>query len=117
MDLPPGPVYVLQNLHLVILPSAAVYLTSRLARHLDIVTPPWILIAAIIFTLPALAFAKDQYKGWKDRRAAKSLGAILPPHVQESAFTVAKKALRSLHGFPGQLLLFYCIYSLELCLA
>lgn len=110
MDLPPGPVYVLQNLHVVVLPSAAVYVSSRLARHyLDIVTPTWVLITAIVCTLPALAFAKDQYKSWKDRRAARSLGAILPPHAQESAFTVAKKAMRSLHDFPGRLLLFHCI--------
>jgi len=107
MDLPPGPVYVLQNLHLVVLPPAAVYLALRLAReYLDIVTPTWVQITSIICALPALTVAKNQYNDWKDRRAARSLGAVLPPHVPESAFTVAKKALGSLHGFPGQLLCF-----------
>ena len=58
-------------------------------------------MVSTLLARPVLTLARNQYNDWNDKRAAAALGAVLPPHVQESSFAVAKKAMDSLDGFPG----------------
>jgi len=61
-------------------------------------------VVTTLLSRPALTFARNWYTDMKDRRAARALGAVSIPHVPESSFTVARKVLRSLDDFPGELM-------------
>ena len=102
MEHPPGLVYLFRRLHFFLLPPIAVYLAFNLGKqYLGLCIPTWIIVVSTLLARPALSFGHNQYKDLNDKRAAAALGAVLPPHVQESSFTVARKAVNSLDGFPG----------------
>lgn len=102
MPLSPGLVYLFRRLHFFLLPPIVVYLAFKAGKHyLAISTPTWIIVLATLLARPTLTFARNQYTDYKDREAAAALGAVLAPHVPESPFTVAKKALGSIGSFPG----------------
>jgi len=102
MEHPPGLLYFYSRLHFFLLPPIAVYLAIKVGKqYLGLSTPTWIMAVATLLARPTLTFIRNRYIDLTNRRAATALGAVLPPHVQESCFTVAKKALAALDGFPG----------------
>ncbi|KAF9530969.1 cytochrome P450 [Crepidotus variabilis] len=104
--LPVGVVYLLKLLPYFVIPSAFVYLSLQsIGEFLNIHIPTWALVAASISARPLLSGFSHRYKYRQDAKTAERLGARLAPHVNEHAFTVMKKALRSIKsGFPGDLM-------------
>jgi len=101
MEYPPGLVYLCNRLHFFLLPIA-IYLGINVGKqYLGLSTPTWIMVVTALLARPALTLILNRYTDLTDRRAATALGAALPPHVKESSFTVVKKILASLEGFPG----------------
>jgi hypothetical protein len=113
MEHPPGLVYLFKRLHFLLLPPIAVYLAFNVAKqYLGLCIPKWIFVVTILLARPTLTFVRNQYTDSNNRKRAAALGAVLPPHVQESPFTVAKKAFRVHDGFPGlpsSSILFCCL--------
>jgi hypothetical protein len=68
-------------------------------QYLGLSIPTWIIVVTTLLARPALTFARNQYTDLQDRRAAAALGAVLAPHVPESAIAVARKVLGSLTIF------------------
>ena len=102
MKVPPGPVYLTKNVHFFLLPAITVYLALKVGKEcLNLSIPTWIVVATTLLARPALTFARIWCTDFKNKMEAASLSAVLVPHVPESFFTVAKKAVRGLDDFPG----------------
>jgi hypothetical protein len=103
MALPPGPAYLLWLFPYFLIPSATVYVSLRLLDVLAINIPSWLVIAATVAARPTI-FLLNFYLGnpWADKRGAVSLGAILPPVVQESTMSIIPRLLESTRsGYPS----------------
>jgi len=103
MSLPPGPAYLLNLAPYFALPSVAVYcLFASAHKFLDINTPRWLVFILTLFARPGLFFLRCRYEKWRNERAAAALGAVLPPHVTDSPFSVVSRVLARLQdSFPG----------------
>lgn len=80
VSLPPGMVYFAKHLPRLATPPLLTYLMGVLASSYwgyDI--PAWLHRAAITFSLPIAIALQVQWQLFKDKRAASSLGAVLPP--------------------------------------
>ncbi|KAF9475908.1 cytochrome P450 monooxygenase pc-3 [Pholiota conissans] len=106
MALPPGPAYLLRLLPYFILPSMTVYVFLRLSEGLfSIVLSNCLTIPVIILAKPILFFATRHYRKVKDNWDANANNAILPPHVQESVYSMFVKLGESLRsGFPSDVM-------------
>jgi hypothetical protein len=112
MEIPPALVYLFNRLHFFLLPPIAVYLAINLGKqHLGLSIPTWITVVATLLSRPTLTLFRNRYTDLTDRRAATALGAVLPPHVPESSFAIAKKILTTLEGYPGKHEI--CLYYLS----
>ena len=102
MELPPGPRYVLRLIPTFAVPSLAVYLTLTVLQlqgfcNLSL----WFIVPAVLLAKPILFFWDIHYSKWATRRAAASLGAVVPPVVQEwSIFTIKEIAGTTRTGHP-----------------
>ena len=78
--LPPGPRFLLQHIHYISLPPAAVFLGSILAQRLgDVNLPTFAIALAYLLSFPIFWFG---YRFWRDlsvKRAAAARGAIVLP--------------------------------------
>ena len=99
----PGPVYVFGLLPKFIIPSATVYLALRVLQErllLDIPSP--LVFAATALAPPLLFILTRYFTIWANNRAAIANGAILPPKVQESTFSIISALTNSIQsGYPG----------------
>ncbi|PPQ73115.1 hypothetical protein CVT26_014736, partial [Gymnopilus dilepis] len=110
MKLPPGPIYIIQNLPSIILPPALTLLTAKALpslTHTSTPIPTWALLLAAVLSLPIAWFLQIQYRDWRDARAARKLGAVLPPVVKSrlpGGLDVLRRFLDNLsNGYPGDL--------------
>ena len=83
LKLPPGPSFILCQLFSLefVAYAASVYVVRVVALGLNLNVPWWETIACSILVLPCFLLAQAQYRYWKDRRTAASLGARLAPTV------------------------------------
>ncbi|PPQ71744.1 hypothetical protein CVT24_006508 [Panaeolus cyanescens] len=83
-------------------------LTSRLCPRLLVEVPIWAIVALGLVARPAwfyIGFYLDRFSDW---RAARTLGAVLPPIVQDSALSIISKRKKSIqNGYPGDALYQY----------
>lgn len=106
MPLPPGPVYLLQNLpSVVLLPSIVLVIVKFLPQFGFYPLPAWITGLACFLSFPLSIFVQVQYRDIADRRAAASHGAVLPPKVfdkRPGGLTLLARMLDNLkNGYPG----------------
>src|SRR5258708_2227257 len=102
MEHPPGLVYLCSRLHFFLLLPIAVYLGINVGKqYLGLSIPTCTMVVSALLARPALTLIRNRYTDLTNRRGATALGAALHPHVRESPFTVAKKILTTLEGFPG----------------
>ncbi|KAF9475902.1 cytochrome P450 monooxygenase pc-3 [Pholiota conissans] len=95
MLLPPGPTWLLNTLPLYFLSSALVYgaLTLLQGYQSYFNIPRWLIIPVALSSQPFRIASIVFYNKLTRARVAKSLGAVIPPVVQEwSIFTIAKLA-------------------------
>ncbi|KIM42776.1 hypothetical protein M413DRAFT_444437 [Hebeloma cylindrosporum] len=108
MPLPPGPVYLLQNLPNVVLLPSLVLVTVKVLPHFGFSpVPAWIAGLACFLSFPLSIFVQVQYRDIADRRAAASHGAVLPPRVYDKrpgGLTLLARMLDNLkNGYPGEM--------------
>jgi hypothetical protein len=110
-NLPPGPVYVFALLPKFIVSSITVYLSLLVLQdrlHLDI--PTLLVVAAVALARPVLFIVTQYYRIWANKRAAIANGAILPPQVRESTFSIISSLRKSIQsGYPGAQSVFTCL--------
>ncbi|KAK7059904.1 cytochrome P450 [Favolaschia claudopus] len=84
----PGIVYSFKLLPGFLAPPITVYFLKWLAEtHLNIIqlqVSPWVFGPLCLFSYPLVFTARVQYQLWKDRRAARVRGAVIPPVVPAS---------------------------------
>lgn len=101
MDIPPGPRHFLSLIPTFAIPSLAVYLSLTFLRDVFYL-PAWFIISASVFARPVIFFANIPYSKWANRRAAASLGAVIPPAVQEWSLFTVKECAQIISGdYPG----------------
>ncbi|KAF8155623.1 hypothetical protein B0H34DRAFT_503895 [Crassisporium funariophilum] len=105
--LPPGPAYLLRTLPYFLIPTTLIFLCLKLAvRRLDIAAPTSLLVVCAVLartTLFFFLFARF-YADFVDKRGAAARGAVLAPHVRQSAFAIMAAFARSMNGgYPGAL--------------
>ncbi|KAF8155632.1 cytochrome P450 [Crassisporium funariophilum] len=105
--LPPGPAYLLRTLPYFLVPTTLIFLCLKLAvRRLDIAAPTSLLVVCAVLartTLFFFLFARF-YADFVDKRGAAARGAVLAPHVRQSAFAIMAAFARSMNGgYPGAL--------------
>ncbi|RXW15330.1 hypothetical protein EST38_g10518 [Candolleomyces aberdarensis] len=107
VSIPPGILYLFQNLPSLIIPPATVAGLSQIIRnHTNLYISTWILAFACILSLPATFAMKVLYKDWKDEKDAAAHNAFLPPRVPDSTpagLGLLRSALDSFkNGYPGE---------------
>lgn len=80
-SVPPGLIYLIQNLPTLALPPITVLLLGKLASNHAHITeiPAWALITLALLSLPATIAARIAFQHWKDERDAAKHNAVLPP--------------------------------------
>ena len=81
--LPPGPSFLLRQLFSweFVSYAASVYLVCVGSRALGLSIPGWVAASCSIPAVPCIIFTRAQYRYWRDKREAASLGARLAPIV------------------------------------
>ncbi|KII89803.1 hypothetical protein PLICRDRAFT_174635 [Plicaturopsis crispa FD-325 SS-3] len=79
VDIPPGPKYVASQLPRLLLPPIATYAVLTLLHPAP---PLWLSVLAPLLSLPALLALGVWWEEWCNRRAARKLGAVLPPRIR-----------------------------------
>ncbi|KAJ3521221.1 hypothetical protein NMY22_g12406 [Coprinellus aureogranulatus] len=118
-SVPPGIVYLIQNLPSLVVPPATVLILGKVAsNHIEAISgvlgragalneiPAWLIITLAALSLPATVGARIVYQQWKDERDAAAHNAILPPKVKggPAGLTLLKRLLNNFtHGYPGEL--------------
>lgn len=112
MELPPGFFYTLGLVPYFIIPSVLVFYSFRLlqAYHLAAaLIPTWAIVIVAIIARPVFFYVGWYYKVWADRRTAAANGAVLAPHIKESAFEIIPELISSNStGYPGMSFLILC---------
>ncbi|EIW81963.1 cytochrome P450 monooxygenase pc-3 [Coniophora puteana RWD-64-598 SS2] len=83
MAVPPGFLYIAQNLPRFFLPPGATFAVLRILRdqhHIDLST--WLEIVACILSLPVAFVANNLYWSWRNARDAAARGAVLAPKAK-----------------------------------
>ena len=105
ISLPPGPVYVLQNLPSIITPPATVLLVAHVLPRFEFELPAWAVILSTFLSLPVTLTARILWKDFADERDAASHGAVLPPRVYSKwpgGISLLKETVENLKsGYPG----------------
>ncbi|KAI0703355.1 cytochrome P450 [Cerioporus squamosus] len=82
--LPPGPTWVLRNLHVFATPPILTFLTAYAADRLfGIHLPVWLLVTACLTSFPVFLLGRSAWSDLKARRTAAALGASLPVRVNK----------------------------------
>ncbi|KAJ2930675.1 hypothetical protein H1R20_g6407, partial [Candolleomyces eurysporus] len=107
VSVPPGILYLFQNLPSLIIPPAIVAGLGQIIRnHTNLYISTWILVFACVLSLPATFAMKVLYKDWKDENDAAAHNAFLPPRVPDSlpaGLGLLRSALDSFkNGYPGE---------------
>ena len=82
--LPPGPSFILRqifNWEFASYTASVYYLVCVGNRALSLSIPGWVVVSCSIPSLPCIIFALAQYRYWRDKREAASLGARLAPMI------------------------------------
>jgi hypothetical protein len=105
MELPPGIIYLLGSFPAYFIPALLVYISLTLLREhrwLGFDIPQWLIVALAICSRPIWITWGVVCNKLMRRKVAASLGAVIPPVVQEwSIFTVSKFAETLRHGYPS----------------
>ncbi|KAF8189713.1 cytochrome P450 monooxygenase pc-1 [Pholiota molesta] len=108
MELPPGIIYLLGSFPAYFIPALLVYISLTLLREyrwLGFDIPQWLIVALAICSRPIWITWGVICNKLTRRKVAASLGAVIPPVVQEwSIFTVSKFAETLRHGYPSDVL-------------
>ncbi|KAH9483162.1 Cytochrome P450 monooxygenase 75 [Psilocybe cubensis] len=105
MELPPGFFYTLGLVPYFTIPSVLVFYSFRLLQAYQPVAaliPTWAIVIVAIIARPVFFYVGWYYKVWQDRRTAAANGAVLAPHIKESAFEIIPELISSNStGYPG----------------
>ncbi len=78
--LPQAHVLILRQLTPLIYPTILVIASfSFLRRLLNVVVPTWIVVIAVLISMPSFTITRAQIVHWLNARRAARLGAVLPP--------------------------------------
>ena len=81
---PPGPSFILRQIfswEFASYTASVYYLVCVGNRALSLSIPGWVVVSCSIPSLPCIIFALAQYRYWRDKREATSLGARLAPMI------------------------------------
>jgi len=103
MSVPPGPRYIASLVSQCVIPSAVTYLSLRvLCRILGVDFPSSGVVVVSALSKPLLFVIQHHLQPYIDGRAAKQLGAILPPMVEGTFATAGEKVVQCVKtGYPG----------------
>ncbi|KAH6896353.1 cytochrome P450 monooxygenase pc-3 [Coprinopsis sp. MPI-PUGE-AT-0042] len=105
--LPPGIVYLIQNLPTVVLPPSTVVLIANLIQRHTVYrnVPLWTIVLATLLSLPAAVIGRMIVKNIKDARDAAKRGAVLPKRVRDdvpAGLGLLKAMVKEFEsGYPG----------------
>lgn len=105
--IPPGINFIARSLLNFLLPCAILYPTLLIgsSQLFGSDLPSWALAASSLGLRLGYNLSKPWIKEFKDLKAARASGAVLPPHVQENGLELVKVFLHNLDdGYPGELL-------------
>lgn len=110
LGIPPGLEFISKLLIALLLSAISIITVERgLKSIVGHYVPTWILHLASISLLPAALVASIRWQSYKDERAARSVGAVLPPTVRSrwpAALDVLIKMVKDRHTeYLGQSLL------------
>ncbi|PPQ86768.1 hypothetical protein CVT25_012413 [Psilocybe cyanescens] len=115
MGLPPGFFYALRLLPYFTIPSLIVFYSFKLLQAYyaaATIIPTWIIILVAVTARPALFYLNWYYRIWSNQRMAAANGAVLAPHIKESALKIIPELIQSNStGYPGM----SCLYSIRRC--
>ena len=107
MAVPPGFLYIAQNLHRFLLPPGATFAILRILReqhNVDI--PAWLEIFACILSLPGAFAASNLYWNCRNARDAAARGAVLAPKAEAKLPGAIDRLLDTAKlfatGYPGE---------------
>ncbi|KAI0703354.1 cytochrome P450 [Cerioporus squamosus] len=84
LTLPPGPSFLLRNLHVISAPPLVTLLIAYAVSRLSGVdVPVWLLVAASLASFPVWLFGRNVWTDMKARRTAAALGASMPILVRD----------------------------------
>ena len=108
ITIPPGPIYLLQNGPTLVIPPALVWVASAFFKDLRIRTPTWALALTYLLSYPAFFLLSIQYRDFRNSKAARNHGAVLPPTVEDKSYWPGGLGLM-MHtlsmfkdGYPGE---------------
>ncbi|KAJ6526144.1 cytochrome P450 [Mycena vulgaris] len=103
MGLPPGIVYLSQELPKLLTPALLTYCAKLVAEHrFGVVVSPWLTTAACILSGPALLTVIVQYRDWVIRREAAAAGAIVCPALPGSIGGIHMLFSKTEDIYPGE---------------
>jgi len=105
MNIPPGPRYIASLSSQCIIPSTITYLSLRiLCRILGVEFPTSGALVVSGLSKPLLFVIQHHLQPHIDSRAAKRLGAMLPPTVEGTFATAGEKVVQCVKtGYPGDI--------------
>lgn len=114
MELPPGFFYTLGLVPYFTIPSVTVFYAFRLLQAYYPATAfiaTWFIILVAAIARPVLFYLGWYYQVWADKRTASANGAILAPHIKESAFEIIPELIQSNRdGYPGMSCSLLCTF-------
>ncbi|KAI8993079.1 cytochrome P450 [Trametes punicea] len=85
VSLPPGPRFLLSQLHYIVTPPAITFSAATVvSRVFGVVVPAWAVVILIVLSLPAFVLGYTTWQTAQWRRAAAAHGATLPRIVKKS---------------------------------
>ncbi|KAJ3576017.1 hypothetical protein NP233_g717 [Leucocoprinus birnbaumii] len=108
---PPGIDFLARALLNFFLPCVTVYpaLSIGTSKFLNSDSSRWVLVTSSLGLRLGYILVKPWIQRFRDRRAARANGAVLPPHIKESGWEMAKVLLHDLEdGYPGEPLRILC---------
>ncbi|KAH9478516.1 Cytochrome P450 monooxygenase 75 [Psilocybe cubensis] len=90
------------------IPSAATYCLLDIIQRrqfLPFNLPGWALISIAVAARPMIAIASRYYAKWANKRAAEASGAVIPPYLPDSTFSIISELGENLRdGYPTDVL-------------
>ncbi|KAH9858786.1 cytochrome P450 [Lenzites betulinus] len=83
--MPPGPRFILEHLHFVVIPPVAPFIIARFCKSfLDVYIPTWLVILQAIVAAPLAVFCSLLWSNFRMTRVAAAAGAKLPVQADRS---------------------------------
>ncbi|OJT15760.1 hypothetical protein TRAPUB_4308 [Trametes pubescens] len=81
--MPPGPRFLLEHLHYIVVPPSFPFLAVFLSRRFfDVSVPTWALVPLVVLSIPLSFFVYVVWRKFSWSRSAAAHGAKLPPETK-----------------------------------